>query len=92
MTPTKIRPRFVVLEAMCWNPDSHEEAAALLTWLDDHGVDPYTDVWSDNRTVVVLNTATLDVATPGEWVVRGVTGKFFAVSDEDYRTNYAEVA
>ena len=104
-TPTTFRKKPVDIQAMQWT--APEQAAALVAWAastdparpvhyDPNGpgpVDPATgDPWG-RLSVQTLETGDdPHLATPGDWLIRGVKGEFYFCKPDIFEATYDRVA
>lgn len=77
--PLRVRKRPVIVEAM---PYTGDNAAAIVKWVGD-------DAYETLRGELVIRTLEGDhVATPGDYVLRGVEGEHYPVKPSIFQATY----
>lgn len=90
----KFRKLPVEIEAMQFTGD----AAAVNVWMDSLGVPEDDDIgpdqmgWWETDDGIVIGTLEGDLlASPGDWIIRGVQGEFYPCKNEIFETTYEPV-
>lgn len=79
----KYRKKPVVIEARRFDPRfDYNAACAVVRWCGGEAVD-------EGIEIVTLEGSM--IASPGDWVIRGVKGEFYPVKDEIFRETYEAV-
>lgn len=91
---SKFRKKPVVIDAIQWLPDIPEATYRALGWLDANGAKVRLCEFSE------LEVHTLEdghdervkhVASPGDWIVKGVHGEFYPVKPDIFDETYEPV-
>lgn len=99
-TMSKFRKRPVVIEARQWLPDDLEAAAAVINWLADSRVGHSFEMGFGVTGDYELEIRTLEdghdgranpVASPGDWIIRGVQGEFYPCKPDIFEATYEPV-
>lgn len=78
------RKKPVVIEAVQFVPESHDE---LL-----HHLDGCTGFYINDDGNIVIPTLEGDmIASPGDWIIRGVKGEFYPCKPDIFDATYEEV-
>jgi hypothetical protein len=90
--PARYRPKATV-EAMRWRPDQPDAAGALIGWLIAAGAEYQCPSGAGSTTTLAVRHADRgwQTADPGDWIIRGVTGQFFPLTDIDFQAAYLPV-
>lgn len=89
--PSRWRVRNAIVEAIQWNPGDLQQAGLAVGWLMASGVDFYHPDGTGETTTLAIRSPGQTTAWPGDWVIRGVTGLFFAAGDRQFREAYEPV-
>lgn len=82
------------VEAYRWLPDDAGTPSAnrLADWLDEHEAEWSTDGVGQHCVIKVLGADDKQqIASRGDWVIRGVTGLFRVLSDDQFHATYESV-
>lgn len=80
----KFRKKPVVIEAMCFD-GSYPSGKAILTWADE-------TVYRSNLIGLAIKTLEGEMTvSPGDWVIRGVAGEFYACKPDIFDQTYEAV-
>lgn len=80
----KFRKKPVVIDAMQWTGDNHEE---IQTFLHD-GNEHAAAGWVKGRYVEIGTLEGLMVASVGDWIIRGVQGEFYPCKPDIFAATY----
>lgn len=95
----KFRKKPVVIESIQFLPDSHEHLYDLTFWMVENGADFMFGTSVDGR-VLDLEIRTLEdgedgrakhVASPGDWIIKGVQGEFYPCKPDIFEQTYEAV-
>jgi len=90
--PGRYRPAAFV-EAMRWEPGDPAALGAMIGWLMASGAEFYCpDGMGDKTTLDVWPSRGHKPASPGDWIVRGITGEFFPWPGETFAATYEPAA
>ena len=91
-------PRFrkqpVEVSAVQWRPDDRDAANKALGWLDAAGAKVR---WADKGELEIFTLEdghdgrAKHVASPGDWIIRGIQGEFYACKPVIFADTYEEV-
>jgi len=79
----RYRKKPVVIEAVQWRASTQ---LSVEHWLNSHGVQ-----YRAQRTDGILTLPTLEgdmLATPGDWIIRGVKGEFYPCKPDIFEATY----
>ncbi|MDG2025922.1 MAG: hypothetical protein P8J50_02330 [Acidimicrobiales bacterium] len=90
--PRSFRKKPVIVEAMLWD-GSPESADAVLAWIhagapDDEKLAEYTDPRDSGAEFATHTLEGRLTASPGDWIIRGVVGEFYACKPEVFADTY----
>lgn len=87
----KYRKKPVVIEAVQFTSDAdyNEPDDGVFAWLDSNESDTYW--YDDAEDQIVIDTLEGTMrADVGDWIIRGVQGKFYPIKDSIFRETYEE--
>lgn len=92
----KFRKKPVVIEAMQWSPVVDPDGAAEVAgWLGFNGL-VVTHLTNGELLIPTLEDGSENqakhVASPGDWIIRGVQGEFYPCKPDIFEQTYEEVA
>jgi len=96
----KFRKKPVEIEAMRFDPDDPDALVVLLQWVQDNGGEFLLTV-NESFEFAELEIRTLEdgkdgrakhVASPGDWIIRGVQGEFYPCKPDIFDETYDAVA
>ena len=87
----KFRKKPVVIDAIQWLPDDDVAANRALGWLDAYGA-KILPVRHGELEIFTLEDGddgrAKHVASPGDWIIRGVKGEFYACKPDIFEATY----
>ena len=86
-TPRRFRKKPVVIEAMLFD-GTRESSDSVLAWLGDSG-------WTatrDDRGISFLTWEGTMLASPDDWIIRGVQGEFYPCKPDIFAATYEAVS
>lgn len=90
-TPTHFRKRPVVIEAVPFD-GTVESANRILGWIGTHGGTAYRRHPNQISWGIAVGTLEGDmVASPGDWIIRGVQGEFYLCRPDIFEATYEPV-
>ncbi|OWT55237.1 hypothetical protein [Candidimonas nitroreducens] len=82
----KFRKKPVVVEAYQLPPAGVDVPQSFHDWCDEVG---FTDFESDRDETLVIPTLEGDmIASPGDWIIKGVTGEFYPCKADVFAASY----
>ena len=93
--PQRFRKKPVVIEAMCWD-GSAESAEQVLAWIDatatnEEPLAEYSDPRDSPAEFAIHTLEGRLTASPGDWIIRGVVGEFYACKPDVFADTYEPV-
>ncbi len=79
----KFRKKPVVIEAVQWKPGTKEGVAEMLRFV------PLPSLIGDDLAIKTLEGTM--VASPGDWIIRGVAGEFYPCKPDIFEETYEQV-
>lgn len=84
----KFRKKPVEIEARQWTGENADEIQAFLHDGREHAAAG----WVKGQYVDIGTLEGLMVASPGDWIIKGVKGEFYPIKDEIFRETYDAVS
>lgn len=85
----KYRKKPVVIEAMQWNPHDLEEAGQVAGWMLAHIPNGFRVV--EGRGLQIDTLEDPMIASPGDWIIRGIKGEFYPCKPDIFEATYDRV-
>jgi len=81
--PERFRKKPVVIEAIRWTGENAREVQAFLMQTKDAAAG-----WVKGRYVDIGTSEGLMVASPGDWIIKGVKGEFYPCKPDIFELTY----
>lgn len=84
MSAMKFRKRPVIIDAMIYDGENHEEVCA---WMDE-ATGGFTNAWGKDGALVIRTLEGDMAVSPGDYVIKGVQGEFYPCKPDIFDATY----